>query len=405
MKILKAYKYRIYPNEQQQAALSIQFGHARFVYNWGLAVRKQAYQDNGKGLSYNDLAQGLTLMKSFSFAGWLKAADSQVLQQKLRDLDRAYRNFFAGKARYPKFKGRKARQSIRYPQRFEVAGKKVYLPKVGWVKSVFHRPIEGEMRSCTVSKTRSGKYDISIQCEQEIAAPKYEGDEIGIDLGLIDFITASNGQRVPAPHYLRKAEGKLRRWQRRLSRRQKGSKGWQKARLAVARQHEKVANQRLDFQHKLSYHLVRDNRLICFENLHIQGMLKNKRLARAISDAGWSEFVRQCQYKGEWAGGHLEKVGRFFPSSKQCHVCQEINQTLKLSERKWLCLGCGTVHHRDHNASVNIKVEGKRRVNNRTVGTTETNAGGEDVRPDMVLPHQAASTKPEIQSGFNALTG
>jgi putative transposase len=173
----------------------------------------------------------------------------------------------------------------------------------------------------------------------------------------------------------------------------------------VARQHEKVAQQRLDFQHKLSYRLVRDNRLLCFENLHIKGLLKNKRLAKAISDAGWSEFVRQCQYKGEWAGCHLEQVGRFFPSSKQCNVCHRINQTLKLSERKWLCLGCGTVHDREQNASINIKVEGKRLVNNRTVGTTETNAGGEDVRPDLALPHQAASEKPEIQSGFTALTG
>ena len=405
MKIVKAYQYRIYPNEQQQAALSIQFGHARFVYNWGLAARRQAYRDNGKGLSYNDLAKALTLMKKFSFANWLKAADSQVLQQKLKDLDTAYQNFFEGRAKYPQFKGRKARQSIRYPQRFRVEGKKVYLPKVGWVKSVFHRRMEGEMRSCTVSKTKSGKYFISIHCEVEIEEPKYEGDEIGIDLGLLDFLTASNGEVVPAPRYLRKAEAKLRRLQRRLSRRQKGSKGWQKARLAVARQHEKVAQQRLDFQHKLSYRLVRDNRLLCFENLHIKGLLKNKHLAKAISDAGWSEFVRQCQYKGEWAGCHLEQVGRFFPSSKQCNVCHQINQTLKLSERKWLCLGCGTVHNREQNASINIKVEGKRLVNNRTVGTTETNAGGEDVRPDLALPHQAASTKPEIQSGFTALTG
>jgi putative transposase len=405
MKVRKAYKYRIYPNQQQQAALSIQFGHARFVYNWGLAVRQQAYRDNGKGLTYNDLAQGLVLMKKCSFVGWLKEADSQVLQQKLRDLNTAYQNFFEGHAKYPQFKSRKARQSIRSPQRFRVEGKKVYLPKVGWVKSVFHRPLEGEMKSCTVSKTKGGKYFISIQCEQEIDEPKYEGDEIGIDLGLIDFITASNGQTVPAPQYLRKAEGKLKRLQRRLSRCKKGSNGWQKARLALARQHEKVANQRQDFQHKLSYYLVQQNRLICFENLHIKGMLKNKRLSKSISDAGWSEFVRQCQYKGEWIGCHTEKVGRFFPSSKQCSVCNGINQTLKLSERKWLCLGCGTVQDREHNASVNIKVEGKRLVNNRTVGTTETDAGGEDIRPGLALPNQAASVKPEIQSEFIALTG
>ncbi len=379
MLVKKAYKFRIYPNRAQQEALAVQFGHARFVYNWGLNLRRMHYRETGKGLSYRETTDALTRLKRGEGYEWLKEADSQVLQQKLKDLDRAYINFFEGRGGYPTFKKKRGQQSIRYPQRFKVKGAKTYLPKVGWVRTIFHRPIEGKMKNLTVSKTKSGKYFISIQCVVEIDEPAYAGGQIGVDLGLIDFITTSEGETVSAPKYLRKAECKLNRLQRQLSRKKKGSAGRRKARLKLARQAEKVANQRRDFQHKLSRRLVEENRLIGFENLNVAGMLKNPRLAKSIQDAGWGEFVRQTTYKGAWYGCHIEKVGRFFPSSKLCSVCGEKHQSLRLSERKWVCIGCGAVHKRDENAAKNILKEA-------TGGAPGRYAGRENVRPDWEIP-------------------
>jgi putative transposase len=414
MLINKAFKYRIYPNKEQQRRLAVQFGHARFVYNWGLTWRKTHYRQTGQSSSYFDCNVRLTELKRQSEYAWLKEADSQVLQQKLKDLDRAYINFFEQRANYPTFKSKRSKQAIRYPQRFKIEGDRIYLPKVGWVKAVFHRPIEGEMKNVTVSRTKSGKYFVSIQCEVEIDEPAYKSKKVGIDLGLVDFATLfdspllnSNeqdcgehghpirGRTIPNPRHLRKAEQRLRRLQRRLSRCQKGSKGHEKVRLLLARQHEKVANQRRDFQHKLSRRLVDRYGLICFENLNVVGMLKHHRVAKSIADAAWGAFVRQCEYKGEWYGCHIQKVGRFFPSSKLCSRCGEVHPTLNLAERKWVCAGCGTIHHRDHNAAQNILVEGLRLVNSSTVGATGINAGGESVRPELVLPIQAVSLKPE----------
>lgn len=395
MLVRKAFRYRIYPNTEQQAALAVQFGHSRFVYNWALDLRRKTYRETGKGLTYPDTNWTLTKLKKV--APWLCDADSQILQEKLRDLQRAFDNFFEKRASYPRFKSKHGKQSIRYPQRFKVEGKRVYLPKVGWVKAVFHRSIEGEMKTCTVSKTKSGRYFISIQCEVEISEPNYTGGQVGIDLGLADFITVSDGERVPPPKYLRTAERKLKRLQRQLSRKQRGSRGREKARLQLARQHEKVGNQRQDFQHKLSRRLVECNRLICFENLNVVGMLKNHHLAKSIADAGWSEFVRQCQYKGGWYGCHIEQVGRFFPSSKLCSACGERHQGLRLSDRKWVCTGCGAVHQRDANASANILVEGLRIVSQHTAGAAGINAGGEVVRPTLASASPAVSAKPEAQ--------
>lgn len=352
MLIRKAFKYRIYPNQTEQSTLAIQFGHARFVYNMALAQRKVYYEEHGQGLNYNDTAYMLTIIKPF--IPWLNIADSQVLQQSLKDLDRAYKNFFEGRAEYPKFKNKYHAQSIRYPQRFKVNGSRIYLPKVGYVRAIFHRPIEGKMKNCTVSKTKSGKYFVSIQCEVEILDPVQKPGRVGIDLGLKDFVTLSTGEKVKPPKHLRKSERRLRIRQRRLSRKQKGSNNRAKARLRVAIQHERVANKRKDFHHKLSHDLVSRFGFIAFENLNVAGMIKNHHLAKSISDAGWSQFVGFCEYKQGWAGGQIEKRDRFFPSSKLCSACGQINHLLKLSDREWMCLGCGVVHDRDENAALNI---------------------------------------------------
>jgi putative transposase len=213
---------------------------------------------------------------------------------------------------------------------------------------------------------------------------------------LANFATLSNGQTIPNPRYLRRAERKLKRLHRRLSRSKQGSQGRENAHLALARHYEKVTHQRQDFQHKLSRQVVTHNRLVCLENLNVGGMIRNKKIAKSISDAAWGEFARQCSYKASWYGSMVEKVGRFFPSSRLCSECGEINPSLKLSERKWVGMGCGTVHHRDANASKNILAESLRW---HTVGATGIDAGGEIVRPEWALPMQAAWLKPEAQ-GF-----
>lgn len=388
MRVHKAFKFRIYPNHNQQTYFAVQFGHARFVYNWALNHRKQAYFQTKKGLTYADTNWVLTKLKKV--IPWLKEADSQVLQEKLRDLQKAYDSYFrmvkegtlprpkpGQKPRkdgmplgYPKFHNKHDAQTIRYPQRFKVDDGKVYLPKVGWVKAIFHRPIEGEMKNCTVTKTKSGKYFVSIQCEVEIAEPQLQNGQVGIDLGLKDFVVLSTGEKVQAPKYLRKAERRLKIRQRRLSRKQKGSNNRNKARLQVAIQHERVANQRRDFHHKLSHDLVYRFGFIAFENLNVSGMLKNHSLAKSIQDAGWSQFVNFCEYKANWTGGWIEKRDRFFPSSKLCSTCSQVNHLLKLSDREWVCLGCGTVHDRDGNAAINI-------LNGPTGGAPESYALGD----------------------------
>jgi len=387
--IRKGFKYRIYPNQEQRRALTIQFGHARFIYNWALARRIEYYKENGKGLSCYDTHKEITSLKQQEGMEWLKEANAQVLQQKCIDLDKAFINFFQKRARHPKFKKKKDKQTIRYVQDFRIKENKVRLPKVGWVKIKLHRALEGKAKNITVSKTKSGDYYASFQCEVEIAEPVYSGDEIGIDLGLIDFITDSNGNTVEAPKFFRKSEQKLKRLQRKMDKCKRGSKGRQKAKLLVAKQYEKVANQRKDFLHKLSRQLVIENKLIGFENLNIAGMVKNRKLAKSISDASWAAFVQFCEYKGAWYGCKIEKVGVFFPSSQLCNDCGERHPKLTLATREWVCTGCGTIHLRDVNAAKNILKEVKR----NTVGTTGIDAGGESVRP--VAFGQAISLKSE----------
>lgn len=373
MIVKKAFKYRLKPNNEQQAALTIQFGHARFTFNWALGRRKEFYQTNGKGLNYYAQADELRDLKQADDTLWLKQGHSQVLQQKLRDLDRAYVNFFEGRAEYPAFKSKRNKQSIRYPQGFKLQGQSVYLPKVGWVQLVLHRPVEGEMKSATVTKTKSGRYFVSIQCETELDAPIYEGPHVGVDMGLNHFATLSTGEKIDNPRHLRKAEKRLARAQRKLSRKVKGSANREKQRVKVARLHERVSDQRRDFHHKLSRRLVDEFGAITFETLHIKGMVRNHKLAKSISDAGWGQFIAFTEYKGAWYGAHLEKIDRFYASTKICSECGTKNQDLTLSDRTWVCQSCGVVHDRDVNAAINIQ-------NQTTVGTTGINACGDHVR-------------------------
>ncbi len=369
--IRKAFKYRIYPDSEQQAKLAIQFGCARFVYNHYRAVREGYYYDTGTGLNYNDCATDLSDILKVDYP-WLKEADSQVLQQGLKDLDAAYSNFFAGRADYPNFRRKFDKQSIRYPQRFKFDGSTIYLPKVGWVKVIRHRRIEGKMKNCTVSKTKTGKFFVSIQCEIEHTTPERKQGSIGIDLGLKDFATINDGtktEKIACPKHLRKAENLLKIRQRRLSRKVKGSNSRGKAKLVVAATHEKITNRRRDFHHQLSRAIVDNFGRIGLESLNVGGMVKNHKLAKSISDAGWSQFVAFVEYKAAWAGSEVVRHDRWFASSKTCNDCGTVNKALKQSDRTWVCQNCGVIHDRDENAAKNLRPS--------TVGTTGINADGD----------------------------
>ncbi len=387
MQVKKAFKYRLKPNRDQKAALAIQFGHARFTFNWALGRRKEFYQLNSKGLNYYAQADELRDLKQADDTLWLKQANAQVLQQKLMDLDQAYVNFFKGRAEYPSFKSKRNKQSIRYPQGFKLEGQSIYLSKVGWVKLILHRRLEGEMKSATVTKTKSGRYFVSIQCGTEIDDPIYEGPHVGVDMGLSYFAVLSTGEKIPNPRHLRQSEKRLAKGQRKLSRKVKGSANREKQRVKVAKVYEQVSDQRSDFHHKLSRWLVDEFGVITFETLHIKGM--DHKLAKSISDAGWGQFIAFTEYKGEWYGAHVEKIDRWYASTKICSDCGAKNQDLTLSDRTWVCESCGVVHDRDVNAAINIESQS-------TVGTTVTNACGDQIRREPAIRESfARSTKQE----------
>jgi len=298
MIIRKGYKYRLYPNRAEQQKLAVQFGHARYIYNWGLA------QSQGRYPGYKHLAQQLPILKRAAETGWLKEAHSQVLQQALKNLDRAFGNFFDQRGGYPQFKSKRARQSVRDPQPKEnwliPDGRHIYLPKVGHVSLVLHRPLAGVLKNMTVSRTKSGKYFVSLQVEVEMAEPELTGGSVGLDLGLREFATLSTGEKIAPPQSYRQAEKKRSRLARQLSRKQPGSRNRAKARLRLARLDEQIANQRRDFHHQVSWRLVHENQFIGLEDLNVQGLLANHHLAKAIGDAGWSAFVTLLAYKGSW---------------------------------------------------------------------------------------------------------
>ena len=373
MIIHKAFKYRIYPNSQQREYLSKEFGCSRFVYNYFLRQRIDYYAEHGKGLTYRNDAAALTQLKP-EFE-WLKDVNSQSLQQALRNLDVAYNNFFNKRAAFPKFKKKRNKQSFSVPQRWSLDKGKLNIPKCKGIKIIPHRPIEGIMKSVTISQAPSGKYYASILCELDIPEPVYTGGEIGLDYGIKSFITTSDAEVVESPKFLRASEKKLKQLQRRASKKQKGSANRRKAVKRLARQHEKVSNQRQDFLHKTSIQLVRENQAIYIESLAIRNMIKNHCLAKSISDSGWNTFVNMLKYKGSWYGCHIVKIDRWFPSSKRCHVCGYINDNLTLSIREWQCPECKTNHDRDLNAAINILTFGRAGTAQTSLDTKQNACG------------------------------
>jgi putative transposase len=365
MIINKTFRYRLEPNARQRQLFARFAGCCRFVFNQGLALRKASYEAERVTLSYADQCKTLPECKKAEETAWLGEVHSQVLQQALKDLDSAYQHFFrrvkAGEVPgFPRFKKKGQKDTFRYPQGVKVNAGRVYLPKIGWVKYRDSRPVDGKILQATI-KREGEHWFISLACEVELPDPTHvpltEDRAVGVDVGLKSFAVLSDGTEIENPRFLKATLAKLKRAQRRLSRKTKRSNNWKRQVAKVVKLHAKVKNSRKDFAHKASTAIVKNHDVIAVEDLNIKGMVKNRHLSRAISDVGWGLFLDMLKYKAEWAGKHFVKIGRFEASSKTCSTCGEKKPT-PLSVRTYACDGCGLFMDRDWNASLNIRAAG-----------------------------------------------
>jgi putative transposase len=358
--MLKAYKFRLYPTAEQKALIENHIGSCRFVYNWALDQKIKTYEQTEKSITHFDLDKLLPALKKEKT--FLKETNAQSLQGMTKHVDSAFKRFFREKNGFPTFKSKKNQiQSFPVPQHYIVDFETgiVKLPKIGKVKAMLHRHFEGTLKTSTVSRSCTGKYFISILVDDGQDIPTKQEfsklNTVGVDVGIKDFAVLSTGEKVDNPKYLKNSLQRMKVLQKRVSRKVKGSKNRDKARLQLSKIHETINNQRNNFQHQLSFRLISENQAIALETLNVKGMIKNHCLAQCISDTGWSSFVTKLEYKAELLGKTILRIGRFEPSSKLCNVCGYHNSNLTLKDREWICPDCKTKHDRDINAAINIK--------------------------------------------------
>lgn len=394
--MLKSYKYKIKPNEEQIVLLNKHFGAIRFAYNYFLNERKVEYETNKQTLNYNDNSASLTKLKKQEDFMWLREINSQSLQHSLKGLDDAYNSFFKKRTGFPKFKSKHTKNSFKVPQFVKVIDSKLIIPKFkDPIKIIQDRKFKGEIRQCTLSKTPTNEFFVSILVETDHEKFEKTGKSIGIDLGIKDFLITSDGYKYKNNRYTKTYDKKLKENQRKLSRKVKGSNNYNKQKLKVANIHKKITNSRMDNLHKVSTELIKNYDVIYLEDLNIKGMIKNHKLSKHIADASWGKFITLLEYKANWNDKKIVKIDRFFPSSKQCNNCGFINQNLDLSVRGWTCPSCKTKLDRDLNASKNILKEGIKIISS---GTDDYRCGDE-IRPVLTGTIGEASKKKELVSG------
>lgn len=359
--MIKSFKVRIYPNEKQKALLEKTFGANRFIYNYFLNLKSKLYEFYKINLSYNNSSKALTELKKQRI--WLKQADAISLQQTLRDLDSAYQNFFNGKSKYPNFKKKQDKNSYRTNSNIKINNRYITIPKIGMLR---YRDTY-KLEECNISKTPSGNYYASISAEVNITAFEKTNRSCGIDLGLKDFLIFDTGEKIHNPRILKNLEKKYRKLAKAVSRKQLKSNNRNKARIKLAKFHEKIVNIRKDFLHKLSTRLIKEYDIICVEDLCFKGFMRTDK-AKSYQDVSQSEFIRQLEYKAEWYGKTISKINRFYPSTQLCSECNYKNPALKdTSIREYDCPECGTHHDRDINAAINILREGLRILEEETI--------------------------------------
>jgi len=384
MRRQRAYRYRCYPTHEQAITLARTFGAARFVYNWALRLRTDAYYERQERVSYADTSAALTALKREPDRAWLNEVSSVPTQQALRHLDRAFRNFFAGRARYPTFHKKRGPQAAEYTTsafRWDANARTLTLAKMDAPLAIrWSRPLpDGAAPSTvTVSRDRAGRYFVSLLVEEEITPLPPAAAHVGLDLGLHDTVVLDTGEKVGNPRFFQRDERRLAKAQRGLAKKQRGSRNRDKARRRVARIHARIADRRSDFLHQLSTRIIRENQTICVESLSVKAMVKHPTLAKAIGDVGWGQFVRQLTYKAAWYGRTLVAIDKWYPSSKRCSDCGHVLGSLSLDVRRWACPECGSAHDRDVNAAKNVLAAG-----------LAVSACGEAVRPGRVRPPSA----------------
>ncbi|OZB77362.1 MAG: transposase [Thiomonas sp. 14-64-326] len=364
MDVKRAYRFRFYPTPAQEIILAQTFGCARFAYNHMLRLRSDAWLQRQERVGYHATSAALTALKKTPEHAWLNDVSSVPVQQALRHLNTAFSNFFAKRAKYPTFKRKDGPQSAEYTTsafRWDADRRELRLAKmdealdIRWSRTL---PKAAKLSTVTVSKDSAGRYFASLLCDDAVAPKPEVAGKVGIDLGLSHFAILSTGEKIASPKTFRKNEARLAKWQRRLKKKKLGSKNRAKVKRQVARVHAHITDARRDFLHKLSTRLISENQVIAVETLSVSNMQRNHCLAKSISDAGWSEFVRQLEYKAQWYGRTLMGIDRWYPSSKTCSVCGHVQGKMPLSVREWTCSECGTHHDRDVNAARNVLAAG-----------------------------------------------